>query len=181
VRSYESQALPGRPSDAERERAIEVLKEGTVRGRLSHDTFVRRLDLAMRAGSRGELDALTADLAADGALSRWVLRVTGASAAFTQRLRTAWQSEKLPRLMLPEPGPHPLRIGRDFACGLRIAHDSVSRAHAELALEGGVWILRDLGSMNGTWVNGTRVTGAVPVRPGDRVRFGQVGYRLAAR
>jgi FHA domain/Domain of unknown function (DUF1707) len=182
VTSYESHALPGRPSDAERDRAIEVLRENAVSGRLSQDTFMRRMELALAARGRPELAALTADLVADeGRMTRWATRVVGASSAFSLRMREAWRIERLPKLLLPEPGPYPLRIGRDLACGLRIAHDSVSRVHAELRREGELWVLRDLGSMNGTWINGRRLAGATVVRPGDQVRFGTVGYRLAGR
>lgn len=178
--SYEFQTRSGRPSDAERDRVVEVLKDNAVRGMLSHDTFLRRMELALAAEDREALDALTADLPSGGRLSRWTLGVVGACSAFGVRVRRAWRVERLPRLMLPEPGPSPLRIGRDYASGLRVHDDSVSRIHAELACEGGVWILRDLGSMNGTWVNGRRVMGATTVRPGDVVTFGAVGYRLAA-
>jgi pSer/pThr/pTyr-binding forkhead associated (FHA) protein len=44
----------------------------------------------------------------------------------------------------------------------------------------GSWFLRDLRSANGTSVNGWRVLGEVEVRPGDRVTFGAVTYRLGS-
>lgn len=71
-------------------------------------------------------------------------------------------------------------IGRDPANGLRLTHETVSRMHAELTVQGGRWILRDLGSTNGTCVNGQRVTGAVSVRDGDQVSFGRITFRLSA-
>ena len=40
------------------------------------------------------------------------------------------------------------------------------------------WMLRDLGSMNGTCVNDLRITAIVRVRPGDRVSFGAVAFTL---
>jgi len=46
-------------------------------------------------------------------------------------------------------------------------------------MQSGMWILRDLGSTNGTTVNGRRVTGAVVVRSGDVVGFGQMSFRLS--
>ncbi|MEU1167695.1 FHA domain-containing protein, partial [Streptomyces sp. NPDC005921] len=104
-----------------------------------------------------------------------------AVSGFTVRLRRAWQAERLPKLLLPHPGNgHPLRIGRDPANGLRLNHETVSRVHAELRRQGGLWILRDLGSTNGTTVNGRRVTGAAVVREGDQIGFGRVSFRLAA-
>lgn len=58
-------------------------------------------------------------------------------------------------------GDEAMRIGRDEDCGLRLRHPSVSRVHAELRGEGGSWRLRDLGSKNGTHVDGSRVDEAV--------------------
>jgi Domain of unknown function (DUF1707)/FHA domain len=183
VTTHEFPAPPVRPSDAERDRAIEVLTEGAAEGRLSHDTFLHRMDLALHARDHAELRALTADLT-DGAAAPAAGRAARALTAPVTLLRTlrrAWRAVGLPTLQLPEPGPYPLRIGRGHGCGLRLADDCVSRQHAELRAERGVWLLRDLGSMNGTWVNGVRVVGEVPVRPGDSVRFGVSSYRLAGR
>jgi hypothetical protein len=50
-----------------------------------------------------------------------------------------------------------LRIGRAVGDGLRLDHPSVSRHHAELAYRDGAWRLRDLGSKNGSFVDGIRV------------------------
>ncbi|MFE7777182.1 DUF1707 and FHA domain-containing protein [Streptomyces sp. NPDC057445] len=179
--SFEFQTYPARLSDAERDRALGLLREGAVQGRLSHDTFVRRMELALSARRPDELRALTADLRAEGRLSKKLFGVVGRISAFSVRLSRAWQAEKLPPLLLPEPGPYPLRIGRDPANGLRLSHETVSRVHAELTLRGGLWVLRDLGSTNGTTVNGRRVTGAVVVQAGDMVGFGRMSFRLDAR
>ncbi|MYZ38385.1 MULTISPECIES: FHA domain-containing protein, partial [unclassified Streptomyces] len=89
------------------------------------------------------------------------------------------RGERLPKLLLPQPGPYPLRIGRDPMNGLRLSHDTVSRLHAELSMQGGAWVLRDLGSTNGTTVNGRRVTVTAVVHDGDLVSFGQMSFRLA--
>jgi pSer/pThr/pTyr-binding forkhead associated (FHA) protein len=57
----------------------------------------------------------------------------------------------------------------------------VSRRHARLEREETAgWLLTDLGSRNGTRVNGWRVRDSVQVRPGDLVRFGDVVYVLGA-
>lgn len=175
----ESGTNPVRLTDAERERALEVLREGAALGRLSHDTFVRRMELALAARRRDELDALTADLRTEGRWSKLVLGSVGAVSGFTVKLRRAWQSERLPKLLLPAPGAYPLRIGRDPANGLRLSHDTVSRLHAELSAQGGMWVLRDLGSTNGTSVNGRRVIGAAVVQAGDQVSFGSLSFCLA--
>ena len=57
-------------------------------------------------------------------------------------------------------------IGRSSGCELVLADDTVSRRHAELFIEDGRWLLRDLDSSNGTWLNGRRIVEA-EVRPGD--------------
>lgn len=178
--SFEFHTYPARLSDAERDRALKVLRDGVAIGRLSHDTFIRRMELALVARQPAELAALTADLPVEKRLSRLVFGTVEAVSGFTVRLRRAWQAERLPKLLLPHPGStHPLRIGRDPASGLRLSHDTVSRVHAELRRQGGLWVLRDLGSTNGTTVNGRRVIGAAVVRDGDQVSFGNMAFRLA--
>ncbi|GGW20158.1 DUF1707 and FHA domain-containing protein [Streptomyces capoamus] len=179
--SFEFSTYPARLSDAERDKALRALRDGVALGRLSHDTFVRRMELALVARRSDELAVLVADLPRENRFSRAVLGTVEAVSGFTVRLRRAWQAERLPKLLLPHPShTHPLRIGRDPANGLRLNHETVSRVHAELRHQGGLWILRDLGSTNGTTVNGRRVTGAVVVREGDQVSFGRAAFRLAA-
>ncbi|HEY9339287.1 MAG TPA: FHA domain-containing protein, partial [Kribbella sp.] len=84
----------------------------------------------------------------------------------------------LPALALPAPGSPTVRIGRGPGATLRLPDESVSRAHAELRYVHDGWLLRDLGSMNGTCVNDLRITTTVRVRPGDRVAFGAVQFTL---
>ena len=67
----------------------------------------------------------------------------------------------------------PLSIGRAAQCGLRVDHASVSRSHAELRHDGTQWQLRDLGSKNGSFVDGIRVQDASLLRP-CWLRFGDV-------
>ncbi|MFZ5623170.1 MAG: FHA domain-containing protein [Gemmatimonadota bacterium] len=50
----------------------------------------------------------------------------------------------------------------------------VSAAHAAVHVREGVWILADLGSAEGTWVDGQRVQGDAPLAPGSLVRLGQI-------
>lgn len=179
--SFEYHTHPARVSDAERDRALKVLRDGAALGRLSHDTFVRRMELALAARRPDELAVLTADLPQDGRFGSALLGWVEAASGFTGRVRRAWAAERLPKLLLPHPAlGHPLRIGRDPTSGLRLNHETVSRVHAELSRQGGLWVLRDLGSTNGTSVNGRRVVGAAVVRAGDQVAFGRVAFRLAA-
>lgn len=178
--SPEFNTHPARLSDVERDKALRLLRDGVVAGRLSHDTFVRRMELVLVARRADELAVLTADLPRENRLARAVLGTVELVSGFGGRLRRAWQAERLPKLLLPLPGhSHPLTIGRDPANGLRLNHDTVSRVHAELSHQGGLWVLRDLSSTNGTTVNGRRVIGAAVVREGDQVTFGRAAFRLA--
>jgi hypothetical protein len=66
----------------------------------------------------------------------------------------------------------PLTIGRDAAQRIHLDDDEVSRKHAEIALDNGEYVLTDLHSSNGTFVNTERVERAV-LRSGDRVALGK--------
>ncbi len=61
--------------------------------------------------------------------------------------------------------PH-LVIGRRESCDIVLRFPNVSGSHCELVMEGGYWTIRDLGSSNGTKVNGTRVS-EQRLDPGD--------------
>jgi hypothetical protein len=61
------------------------------------------------------------------------------------------------------------RIGRDRDNDIVIAGDHVSRHHAEIVFENERYVLRDLGSKNGTFVNGTRVTAPHVLRDSDMI------------
>lgn len=65
-------------------------------------------------------------------------------------------------------------IGRDPAAAVHIDDVSVSRFHARIVIDGSAARIEDLGSKNGTFVRGSRVAGAVPLRDGDGVRVGSV-------
>jgi class 3 adenylate cyclase len=65
-----------------------------------------------------------------------------------------------------------LTVGRGDDAGLVIEDPEISRAHAVLASTGEGLEIEDLGSLNGTWVNGERITGAMPLAPGDVIKVG---------
>lgn len=70
-------------------------------------------------------------------------------------------------------------VGRDAGLGLSLISEStVSRKHAEMQRIGDGFIVRDLGSTNGTYINGLRLQGEQAVRPGDEIRFGAVAFRF---
>ena len=79
------------------------------------------------------------------------------------------------RLTLPE-GEHV--FGRDDACEIVIENDSVSRRHARLTVgESGVF-LQDLGSANGTFVNGDRANGRIQLASGQQIQLGTVVFKV---
>ncbi|MFI5053118.1 MAG: FHA domain-containing protein [Acidimicrobiia bacterium] len=66
-----------------------------------------------------------------------------------------------------------LTVGRGGGCGIVLADDSfVSTVHARIFRRDGDVYLEDLGSRNGTLLNGQPVTHAAPLRRGDQVQFG---------
>ena len=67
-----------------------------------------------------------------------------------------------------------VNIGRADYNDLVLADESVSSQHAKLTRREGIWILTDLGSTNGTLVDGERIEGDTPLAPGCFVRFGDV-------
>jgi two-component system cell cycle response regulator len=62
-------------------------------------------------------------------------------------------------------------MGRDPTCAVRLDADDVSRRHARIAPDGDGHVVGDLGSLNGTWVNGAEVE-LRKLTPGDRIRVG---------
>ena len=92
----------------------------------------------------------------------------------SQVSQTGWQ------IFVEVPGKAPIElppgesvIGRSRACLVQIAETTVSRQHAIFVVEPGRVKLRDLGSSNGTFVNGQRVDGEMPLEDGDRVVVGE--------
>jgi uncharacterized RDD family membrane protein YckC len=65
-------------------------------------------------------------------------------------------------------------IGRERDCDLPLGDGTVSRHHAAVGVEGGRVTVRDLGSSNGTFVNGRRLRAEAELAAGDRLRLGRV-------
>jgi hypothetical protein len=153
-----------RASDQARDRTVALLRRRCEEGYLSLDTFERRVEDAYRARSAEQLAGLTADLPAIGVLGR------------LRQWRRGHRSVPFPveGLRLPLALVHEgcLVLGRSRHCDVVLNHDTVSRTHAEIRREENGWSVRDLGSCNGTWLDGRRVDRAARVERGDQLLLG---------
>jgi Inner membrane component of T3SS, cytoplasmic domain/Domain of unknown function (DUF1707) len=175
-------AGPGglRASDAERDQAIAELRERFAEGRLSKDTLMHRVDAVLRASRQAELAEQLADLPPrrqrlSEASRDWLRKLRRAATA----LADPWMRHPPPTLLLPREAQGRFTIGREVACDMTLADMTVSRWHAGLHRSDNGWLLADLGSTNGTRLNGWRVASPVPIRPGDQVSFGSVTFVVA--
>jgi FHA domain-containing protein/uncharacterized protein DUF1707 len=168
-----------RASDDDREQVIEALRQGSAEGRLSYETFLHRLDAALRTRGVAELRGLLSDLPPVPDRAGWLTRSVRWCSSLRLRAQRSWRAPRLPVLTLPR-GDRVFVIGRSPLCDLAVPDMTVSWRHAELRWADGEWILTDLGSTNGTRVNGWRAGGGFAVRPGDQVTFGAASFRVAA-
>jgi hypothetical protein len=216
-----------RASDAERDDAVSELRNEFAEGRLSHETFVYRMQSALDARNHGQLAGLFTDLPPRRpGPKRWLARIRAALRGEvpaghdrradgdpvipgTQRIvgsphgpgqqGLAWAPRRQghqghqwsPAAHLPgaaaDPAPFVFppgsgvrfTIGRTRDCDLCLPDLSVSRMHALLVRREDGWVLSDLGSHNGTRLNGWLVREPVPVHAGDRVEFGSMAFIIA--
>jgi hypothetical protein len=75
-------------------------------------------------------------------------------------------------------GPEGVVLGRSRNCDVVLNDPNVSRQHAELRPRGGSWVLTDLGSTNGSRINGHPVERSEVVRPGDEIELGATVLRF---
>ena len=71
----------------------------------------------------------------------------------------------------------PSTVGRGRDCSIMLRHPLVSRQHCEIFEAGGALLVRDLGSLNGTFVNNQRIEGDAPLQPGQLLTIGTVTFR----
>ncbi len=206
-----------RASDAERDHAVSELRNEFAEGRLSHETFVYRMQSALDARNRGQLAGLFTDLPARRPGPKYPKKLLARIRALMRaedpdaRDRRAEEDLGTQRIVGSPPEPHALSwmqrhqghhgtsappsvaadpaplvfppgsgvrftIGRTRDCDLCLTDLSVSRMHALLVRREDGWVLSDLGSHNGTRLNGWLVREPVPVHAGDRVEFGSMAF-----
>ncbi len=87
-------------------------------------------------------------------------------------------TESTPMLFAPPAPPFTLNedqsvvVGRSRDCDLPIGAPEASRRHCEIRTKDGQFVVSDLGSTNGTYINGKPVSDDQPLRPGDRIEIG---------
>ncbi len=152
---------PRRPSDRDRSRAVELLRSGYLEGRISTETFEARVAGVYTAPSTASLRELLSDLRA-----AWHGRM--------QALLAALIDERPQEAVAAEPPPvaveltlllshrrgrddERLLLGRASSCDLVLAGDAVSRLHLAIERDAGAWWATDLGSTNGTWLDGAPI------------------------
>jgi predicted component of type VI protein secretion system len=69
-------------------------------------------------------------------------------------------------------GPAGATLGRSRQCDVVLDDPNISRQHAEVRPRGGSWVLNDLGSTNGSTLNGHRLRGPEVLKPGDQIELG---------
>ena len=82
-------------------------------------------------------------------------------------------------IVLPKNGEYFARIGRDEHCEIVLPFLSVSGEHALLQFKEGGYVLEDLGSTNGTKINGLTPMGAATLYDGDEIALGDARLRFA--
>ena len=165
---------------ASRRHIAGVLNTAYADGLLSEETFAHRLDQVF--GER-LIDpvALIGDLNLRSAPSRWRLTLRGVAAAALGTLRRARSGPAhAPAVLLAldwNGGQSEVLLGRLDDCDVVLGSGAVSRKHARLFFRDGNWVIRDLGSTNGTRVNGVAV-GRSRLQPGDEVVLGDTLVRI---
>jgi pSer/pThr/pTyr-binding forkhead associated (FHA) protein len=81
---------------------------------------------------------------------------------------------------LPIDGKKEILIGRAASSDLVIGDEFASSMHAKLVLVGEDWVLQDLNSTNGTFLDGKKVTTPATIRAGMNIRIGTTNFELRA-
>ena len=146
-----------------------------------HDTLIRELCDAAREHARDEgytfLGPVEVELVVDDRLHTGAFQIEG-------RMREGVGGSGAGSLVLPTGervvlGEHTITVGRMPESNIVLADPNVSRNHAEIRPQGNGFVVIDLGSTNGTRVNGVRVT-EQELTDGDELTFGNTRMRFEA-
>jgi hypothetical protein len=159
---------------ASRQRLARTLNTAYAHGLLSQKTLIHRLDLLF--GSRLiDPAGLVGDLTRRVPRRPWPTAILEPLRALARAVKgTAIPDFAGPSTLLAldwTGAQDELLVGRHKACDIVLSDLSVSRRHARLMFRDGSWVLQDLDSTNGTYVNEVLV-GRCELRPGDQVLLG---------
>jgi len=104
-------------------------------------------------------------------------KARGSSRGSTTPRRLAVVEGELAGTVVPL-GASPITVGRAADSTLVLQDDYSSSRHARFFPSDGQWIVEDLGSTNGTWIDRTRITGPTVLRVGAKVRVGRTTLQL---
>lgn len=165
---------------ASRHRLERILRTAYAEGLISQRTLAIRLervlgarlldpdrlvgDLYLRTGEEGLRERISRSMTT--VVGRFGERFAGGHEARVPLLALDWTAE-----------PQELIIGRSSSCDLVVGDPTVSRRHARLFMRDGRWVLQDLGSTNGSRLNG-RWVGRCQLRPGDDLWLGDARLRV---
>lgn len=157
--------------ESSRKRLARTLSVAYGDGLLSEETFTTRLEQVLKARL---LDPrrLIGDLNLRPSRPGTWARLRNAAGATVARIAGVDSSGQSTLLALDWTGEQEeLLVGRDLDCDVVLGDPAISRRHALLVFRGGGWIIQDLGSTNGTVLNGARV-GRSELHPGDHLVLG---------
>ncbi len=146
------------------------------------DALVAELAEAAREYAREEgyhfMGPVTVQLAVDNSLRSGRFNIVS-------QLKQAATGPAMGSLVLPsgnrvDLGTSTVTVGRLPECTISINDSNISRNHAEVKAGKTAYIVTDLGSTNGTMVNGVRIVGDHPLRDGDIISFGSTHVRFEA-
>jgi hypothetical protein len=160
---------------------VQVSADDNERFAEIHDTLVRELCDAAREHARDEgyifLGPVEVEMVVDERMHTGAFQIEG-------RMREGTGGSGAGSLVLPTGervvlGEHLISVGRMPESNIVLADPNVSRNHAEIRPKGNGYVVVDLGSTNGTRVNGVRVTEQELV-DGDELAFGNTRMRFEA-